>query len=245
VSKSILLVTSEPHPASQQALADLGVIQISSADEAAEPGGQASYDLVVVDDQPSTVELVAKFHDRYPKLPIVVLNADRSWQRARDAWRAGATNVVSKQPDDHELSEAVKQILGMTERSILFVDDDTEFLNDWARLLRDDGYSVATSSTPAEALQAIDEQTFGLAVVDVRLRSSDREDKSGLRVAEAASRKGIATIVLTGHPDFERLREAMYKGKDGAAAIDFVYKGEGVTALRERIEAAFRRLGEH
>jgi DNA-binding NtrC family response regulator len=246
VSKSILLVTSEPHPASQQVLADLGAIQISSADEAAKTGGQASYDLVVVDDQPSTVELVAKFHDRYPKLPIVVLNSDRSWQRARDAWRAGATNVVSKQPDDAELSQAVKQILGLTERSILFVDDDPEYLNGWARLLRDDGYSVATASTPAEALRAIDSQPFGLAVVDVRLeRPSDREDKSGLRVAEAASRKGIATIVLTGHPDFERLREAMYKGKDGAAAIDFVYKGEGFTALRDRIEAAFRRFEEH
>jgi DNA-binding NtrC family response regulator len=245
VSKSILLVTSELHPASQQALADLGVIQISSADEVAKPGGQASYDLVVVDDQPSTVELVAKFHDRYPKLPIVVLNSDRSWKRAREAWRAGATNVVSKQPDD-ELSQAVKQILGLTERSILFVDDDTEYLDGWARLLRGDGYSVATASTPTEALQVIGQQTFGLAVVDVRLeRPYDREDKSGLRVAQAASRKGIATIVLTGHPDFERLREAMDKGKDGAAAIDFVYKGEGFTALRERIEAAFRRLEEH
>jgi DNA-binding NtrC family response regulator len=246
VSKSILLVTSEPHPASQQALADLGVIQISSAAEAAEPGGQASYDLVVVDDQPSTVELVAKFHDRYPELPIVVLNSDRSWERAREAWRAGATNVVSKQPDDHELSQAVKQILGLTERSILFVDDDKDFLNDWARLLRDDGYSVATASTPAEALEAIGQQTFGLAVVDVRLeRPNDPEDKSGLRVAQAASRKGIPTIVLTGHPNFERLREAMDKGKDGAAAIDFVDKGEDFTALRERIEAAFRQLEEH
>ena len=246
MSKSILLVTSEPHPASQQVLADLGVIQISSADEAAEPGGQASYDLVVVDDQPSTVELVARFHDRYPKLPIVVLNSDRSWERARDAWRAGATNVVSKQPDDHELSQAVKQILGLTERSILFVDDKIDFLNGWARLLRDAGYSVATASNPAEALQAIDKQTFGVAVVDVRLeRPDDPEDKSGLRVAEAASRKGTATIVLTDHPDFERLHDAMYRGKGGAAAVDFVYKGEGFRALLERIGAAFRHLEEH
>jgi CheY-like chemotaxis protein len=246
LSKSILLVTSEAHPSSQQVLADLGVIRISSAAEVAEPA-TGGYDLVVVDDQPGTAELVARVHDRYPKLPIVALSSDLSWERAREAWRAGATDVVSKQSGDAELSQAVKQILGLTERSILFVDDDTKFLETWARLLRDEGYSVATASSPEEALQALASQSFGLAVVDVRLeRPKDREDKSGLRVAEAASRKGIATIVLTAHPNFERLRDAMHKAEDGhAAAVDFVSKGEGFAALHDRIKGAFTQEVGH
>lgn len=245
-SKSILLVTSEAHSSSQQALAELGVIRISSAAEAAEPAAEASYDLVVVDDQPSAAEVVARFHDRYPKLPIVALSSDRSWERAREAWRAGATDVVKKQPDEAELSQTVKRILGLSERSILFVDDDTKFLETWARLLRDDGYSVATASSPAAALDAIAGRRFGLAVVDVRLEpSADPEDKSGLQVAEAASRKGITTIILTGKPNFEILRDALRKAEDGqSAAVDFVYKAEGFAALRDRIEAAFAHVEE-
>ena len=246
LSKSILLVTSEAHPSSQQVLADLGAIRISSAVEAAEPAAEASYDLVVVDDQPRTAELVARFHDRYPKLPIVALSSGRSWETAREAWRAGATDVVRKEPGEAELSQAVKRILGLTERSILFVDDDVDWLNTWAKLLRDDGYSVAASSSPVAALEALASQSFGLAVVDVRLeRPSDPEDKSGLQVAAAASRRGISTIVLTAHPNFERLRDAMRRGDEGSAAVDFVYKGEGFAALRDRIEVAFAHTEEH
>lgn len=245
-SKNILLVTSEAEPSSQQALAELGGIRVSLVTEVAEPMAAASYDLVVVDDQPSTAEVVARLHDRYPKLPIVALSSGGGWKSAREAWRAGATDVVEKQSGEVDLSQAVKRILGLSERSILFVDDDPEFLATWARLLRDDGYSVAAASSAAEALESIANQRFGLAIVDVRLaRPYDREDKSGLRVAEAASQQGITTIILTGHPDIERMRDALRKGRGGlSAAVDFVDKAEGFAALRSRIEAAFEQIEE-
>jgi DNA-binding NtrC family response regulator len=247
VNKSILLVTSETQPSPRQILADLGAIRISSATEATTRAFESPYDLVVVDDIPDTVELVEQFHDRYPKLPIVVLSADRSWQRAREAWRAGATDVVSKEPEGAELSQAVRRILGLTERSILLVDDDERFLDTWSKLLRDDGFSVATAASREGALQAMTSRSFGLAVVDLRLEQSGGEsDMSGLEVAEAASCKGIATIILTAHPDFEALRSTLSPAADGrATAIDFVSKGEGFAALRNRIEILFARAEKH
>jgi DNA-binding NtrC family response regulator len=217
VSKQILLVTSEAQSSAQQALANLGALRLSSDRESTETDLEGSCDLVVVDDVPGSIDLVTRFHDRYPRLPIVVLSSDDSddsWKRAREAWRAGATDVVSKQPDEAELSESVRRILGLTEKSILFVDDDPKYLDDWSQLLREDGFSVATASTREEALKALASRSFGLAVVDLRLeRPVSDDDMSGLEVAEAA--------------------------------IDLVYKAEGAAALRDRIEAAFARIGEH
>jgi DNA-binding NtrC family response regulator len=245
VSKQILLVTSEAQSSTQRALAGLGALRISSDRESTDAVMESSCDLVVVDDLPSSVDLVIRFHDRYPKLPIVVLSSDQSWEQAREAWRAGATDVVSKQPDEAELSQAVRRILGLTEKSILMVDDDPTYLTAWSRMLRDEGFSVATASTRKAALEAIADRSFGLAIVDLRLEHPDDiDDMSGIEVADAASRKGIASIILTGHPNFDVVRSAMRQKADGrTAAIDLVYKAEGLTALRNRIEKAFARLG--
>ena len=247
MGKQILLVTSEAQSSAQQALANLGALRVSSDRESTETALEDSCDLVVVDDVPGSIDLVTRFHDRYPRLPIVVLSSDDSWKRAREAWRAGATDVVSKQPDEAELSESVRRILGLTEKSILFVDDDPEYLDDWSQILREDGFSVATASTREAALEALASRSFGLAVVDLRLeRPASDDDMSGLEVAEAASQNGIPSIILTGHPRLEIVRNAMRQDKSGrSAAIDLVYKVEGPTALRDRIKAAFARIGEH
>jgi len=229
--KSILLVTSEPDPSFQSFLTDLADIQISLTTEASE---LTKVDLVIVDDQPGTAEIVAKYRDRYPKLPIVALSSGLSWESARESWRAGATDVVRKQPDDAELSQAVKRIFGLSGQSICFVNESTEFLEAWARLLREEGFSVATASSSAEALYALANQRFGLAVVDVRLKSNS-ERTSGLRVAEVASQKGIKTFILTARPDFRIVRSEM--ADDQAGIVEFVYKEEGFSNFLDRLNA--------
>jgi DNA-binding NtrC family response regulator len=117
VTKNILLVTAETQSswsrASQQVLAVLGKMQITSEQEAKIKASlDQPYDLVIIDDLPSAVELVSEFHQHRPTTPIIVVNSDLSWQRAREAWRAGATDVVPKPLGDAELSSSIKRLLG-------------------------------------------------------------------------------------------------------------------------------------
>ena len=84
----------------------------------------------------------------------------------------------------------------MKKASLLLVDDDRHLLDSMASWLRDQGYSVSTASSLKDAKSALDEQTYDLALVDIRLGPDD-----GFAVLHYCREKRPETtvILMTGY----------------------------------------------
>jgi DNA-binding response OmpR family regulator len=68
--------------------------------------------------------------------------------------------------------------------SILVVDDESDFLSTYRRLLSRDGFRVVEAATRSEALAALAREAFALVIADERLPDGD-----GLDVVRAAPRR--------------------------------------------------------
>ncbi len=92
---------------------------------------------------------------------------------------------------------------------VFVVDDNDSQLTTLAALLEDEGFTVATSGEPHEALERIARGGFGVAVVDLRMPGL-----TGIQVLEAI--KGLArlthVIIHTAHGDFDSARQAVNLG---------------------------------
>ena len=94
-------------------------------------------------------------------------------------------------------------------RRVFIVDDNESQLATLAALLEDEGFTVATSGEPRDALERIERGGFGVAVVDLRM-----PDLSGIQVLEAIKRHRRLThvIIHTAHGDFDSARKAVNLG---------------------------------
>jgi len=101
-------------------------------------------------------------------------------------------------------------------KTILIVEDEVimrESLRDW---LSDNGYHVETASEGEEALQAIAEQDFGVAILDLRLPG-----QNGIEVLRQAraTRPQLKGIIITAYPSIQSAVAAIKEG-----AIDYLPK---------------------
>lgn len=101
-------------------------------------------------------------------------------------------------------------------KPILIVEDEAimrESLQDW---LTDGGYQVESATQGDEALKAIEEQDYGLLILDLRLPGAD-----GLEVLRKARAKQpqLNGIIITAYPSVQTAVEAMKEG-----VIDYLPK---------------------
>jgi heterodisulfide reductase subunit A len=101
-------------------------------------------------------------------------------------------------------------------KPVLVVDDEAivrESIRDW---LKNSGYQVSIAETGEEALKLIEEQSFGVMVLDLRLPGIN-----GIEVLKKvkASKPEIKTIVITAYPTMLSQEEATKLG-----AIDYLVK---------------------
>jgi CheY-like chemotaxis protein len=101
-------------------------------------------------------------------------------------------------------------------KPILIVEDEAimrESLRDW---LTDGGYQVETAERGEEALETIDQQDFGVVILDLRLPGKD-----GLEVLREAraKRPQLKGIIITAYPSVQTAVEAMKEG-----AVDYLPK---------------------
>ena len=85
---------------------------------------------------------------------------------------------------------------------ILVAEDEERWREDVFReALEEEGYQVKTSSSYSEAVAALDQQVFDLAVIDVNL-TGDPGNQDGVRVLERIASLGHGTlvIVISGSP---------------------------------------------
>jgi len=123
---------------------------------------------------------------------------------------------------------------------ILFVDNDSDFLNTRAAYLKAAGHNVLKASNPAEAEALLRNTHLHLALIDVRLiDDDDQRDTSGLVLAENPEFRMIPKIILTGYPRLEGAQRALVPGPDGIAhTVNYVLKEAGPEAMVDAVETA-------
>jgi len=97
----------------EEALAPLGSLNIVSEEEMDLLPLKRNYDVIIADattanDVPL---LVTCLRARFPEAKIVVVSASPTWQRARQAFLAGATEYIRKSSNKEETLSTFKTIL--------------------------------------------------------------------------------------------------------------------------------------
>lgn len=113
---------------------------------------------------------------------------------------------------------------------LLLVDDEIGYLEVLAKRLTRRGFDVTTASSGSEAIRALRQWEFDLAVVDLKM-----EDMDGIEVLKVFKRMdpSIQVVMLTGHGSERAAREGIAQG-----AFDYLIKPVGIEVLVATITAA-------
>jgi len=118
---------------------------------------------------------------------------------------------------------------------VMVVDDDPSVCKTVGLLLEDHGYRPRTFTDGEKALQAADEESCQVALVDLRMPKIDGVDLVG-RLKEIDPR--MAVIVMTAYPDLDSATETMRRG-----ASDYISKPFKQDELIAAVERACQKLG--
>ena len=111
---------------------------------------------------------------------------------------------------------AIAELTGQTDRSLLIVEDDKPFLERLSRAMETRGFTVTSCDSVADGLSQIGRSAPAFAVVDLRLG-----DGNGLDVVSALKQKrpDARAIVLTGYGNIATAVTAVKMG-----AVDYLSK---------------------
>jgi DNA-binding NtrC family response regulator len=100
-------------PILRDALNPLGLLESISESEILLSIQQKHYDLIIIDAAMvnNSEDIVASLYQKQPNIPIVVVTNSPTWQRARRAFLAGATDYVRKSLDANTLLTIFQRIL--------------------------------------------------------------------------------------------------------------------------------------
>src|ERR1700754_2411588 len=134
----------------------------------------------------------------------------RPWQR-----HVAAPYAKLTQPRVLKVN-AIAELTGQTDRSLLIVEDDKPFLERLSRAMEIRGFDVTSCESVSEGLAHIGKAAPAFAVVDLRLG-----DGNGLDVVSALKRQrpDARAIVLTGYGNIATAVTAVKLG-----AIDYLAK---------------------
>jgi DNA-binding NtrC family response regulator len=125
-------------------------------------------------------------------------------------------------------------------KRILVVDDVPDWRSILQAILRGD-YDVVTVGSYHEAMEIVQRREADLVIVDLRLNSTDENDRQGMELLKQLAEHRINSIVLTGYPEQELQEEAEEKYK----AFDFIDKSSlagNFQRIREVVREAFKLL---
>ena len=116
------------------------------------------------------------------------------------------------------------------QKDILVVDDDMSARTVFSSVLRNEGYRVTAVKDGYEAIKAVDEESFDLALVDLRMPGLD-----GIEVLEKikSRRPQTRVIIYTGYGSITAAVEAMRKG-----AADYLNKPFSPEELKAGVKKA-------
>jgi DNA-binding NtrC family response regulator len=121
----------------------------------------------------------------------------------------------------------------MKDATILLVDDEVVFTNNMSKLLTKRGYRVTAVNSGEAALRALQEHSFDVMVLDLKMPGMD-----GIATMHEMRKLEPSTevLILTGHGSIDTALEAIQLG-----AYDYVTKPCEIADLVSKIEAAFER----
>ncbi len=121
----------------------------------------------------------------------------------------------------------------MEDIRILFVDDETEYLETVIKRMKKRGFDVTGAGSGAEAMALMASQRFDVLILDVRMPRMD-----GIEVLRAVKRQFplVEVIMLTGHASMEVAIEGMELG-----AFDYLMKPVDVDELIYKAQDAYQR----
>jgi len=125
---------------------------------------------------------------------------------------------------------------GSEKVKILLVDDDQTLLEYLAKRLQREGFSARPTFSGEEALEAVVDEDFDVAVVDLRMPGMDGVETQR-RLKEVLPL--LQCVVLTGHGSIE---SALKSGQQGA--YDYLFKPVDYESLVASIRGAVERKRE-
>jgi len=118
---------------------------------------------------------------------------------------------------------------------ILLVDDEANIRTVFSDVLKRAGYRVKAVENGHEAIKEVEEKTYNLALVDLRMPKMD-----GIDVLENIKKRKpeVPVIIYTGHGSVTTAVEAMRKG-----AVDYLNKPFSAEELKLSIRKALEGAG--
>ena len=121
----------------------------------------------------------------------------------------------------------------MNNPRVLLVDDEVAFTNNMAKLLTRRGYGVKVVNDGENAIRAVEEDDFDVAILDLKMPGID-----GIETLRLMKRRRpfLEVIMLTGHGSVESGIQGMHLG-----AFDYAMKPILLDDLLEKIGEAYHR----
>jgi len=118
---------------------------------------------------------------------------------------------------------------------VMVIDDDPSICKTVGMLLEDHGYNPKTFTDPGEALRIAEDESFQVALIDLRMPSMD-----GVEVVEKLKQLDdrMSCIVMTAYPDLDSATETMRHG-----SCDYIAKPFKQEELVESIDRACLKMG--
>ena len=115
---------------------------------------------------------------------------------------------------------------------VLVVDDDAVSCQVLREVLEEEGLKVVCETNPRKALASVDEESFDLAILDVRM-----PEMNGLELLQRLRERipSLPVIIMTGFGSVDTAVDAITSG-----AIDYVSKPMNVDEIRAAVDRALR-----
>jgi DNA-binding NtrC family response regulator len=222
------------------------VTKASNGSEALDHIANSTFDVVVLDVKMPGIdgtEVFSRIKDLAPDLPVILLTGHGTVQQAFETSRSGVFEYLTKPCDIEILADTalraarhkadIESVSLGSEGGIrvLLVDDDVDFLDALSPALGRRGISVTTARDADEAVKRINEQTFDVALIDLRM-----PDINGLDLFDLIGWKqpSMEVLILTGYPSSDGVLEAFKK-----RVFDFLIKPQDVDVISAKIHQAF------
>ncbi len=188
----------------------------------------------------------ADFHD----LPVIVLSQDlradaRAWVAGRNhtvlvRWKEyrSVKNLLEQQLDQAFDSEedAFKSKFSNQDISILVVDDSPSIRYALRDLLKLQGYVVTVVGSHTQAIHAVHEQEFDIAVLDYYLQDATGDELCREIISDSEA-GDVTCAILTGTYSDHIIKRSLRAG-----AVECMFKNESSELLLARIDAISRMV---
>lgn len=209
------------------------------------------YDAVVLDVKMpgiNGIEVLGHIHDEHPGVTVLLLTGHSSISDAFRSAKLGISRYLSKPIEMGELAGQIRAAVAESSGNpppgthkeqtedvtdairVTLVDDETDFLESTARLLRRRNINVSTATSGEDALALLAHDPVDIVVLDLRMPGL-----GGRWALEKIKRDypRVKVIVLTGHPSVKSAIEAIRLG-----ASEYMEK----PPIMEDLVEAIRRL---